>query len=145
MKFVNWNKLRPPQSFSFFFLSGMNLAEHIAAKALGEKDVAQGSVSPKRSEEKMRAITWQGTCKVALEMVQRPVLTHPKDVIVKVSLHNLIWFRQPRLCWWNSWLAQGFHTWTWMLWNPRCSFVRWCTPCHCDPWKGTLWLISKLE
>jgi threonine dehydrogenase-like Zn-dependent dehydrogenase len=53
---------------------------------LGKRSVEEGSTQPKQSEsELMKAIVWKSAKQIACEMMPKPLLTHPKDVIVKVT------------------------------------------------------------
>ena len=58
----------------------------IADSHLGKKEVAQGSTRPRESDtETMRAVVYLGRQKVGVEHKPKPLLTHPSDVIVKVT------------------------------------------------------------
>lgn len=66
------------------------MATNLVAKSvddyLGKKEVAQESTQPEMSStETMKAIVWKGSKKVACEQKPKPLITHPKDVIVKVT------------------------------------------------------------
>ncbi|EFJ33470.1 hypothetical protein SELMODRAFT_266960 [Selaginella moellendorffii] len=64
----------------------MNAAAQALDEKVGKVPVAQGSTRPATSDtEVMRAITWQGKKTISLDKVPKPVITHPKDVIVKVT------------------------------------------------------------
>jgi len=53
---------------------------------LGKRDVAEGSTQPLQSwDETMRAVTWEGKESVKVSDVPKPVISHPDDVIVKVT------------------------------------------------------------
>jgi Zn-dependent alcohol dehydrogenase len=53
---------------------------------LGKRDVAEGSTQPLQSwDETMRAVTWEGKESVKVSDVLKPVISHPDDVIVKVT------------------------------------------------------------
>lgn len=59
---------------------------HAVDSKMEKVPVAEKSPRPELSPvETMRAVTWQGKRSVACETVPRPLITHPKDVIVKVT------------------------------------------------------------
>ncbi len=63
-----------------------NATAKIVDDLLGKKDVAEGRTEPILDEAtEMRAITWQGPRQVECSVVSRPVLTHPADVLIKVT------------------------------------------------------------
>nr|CCA23797.1 S(hydroxymethyl)glutathione dehydrogenase putative [Albugo laibachii Nc14] len=63
-----------------------NFVAKCADDYLGKKEVAQESTQPETSStETMKAIVWKGSKKVACELKPKPVITHAKDVIVKVT------------------------------------------------------------
>ena len=63
-----------------------NSAAKLVDKITGKKEVIEGSTEPKWEEnEQMHAITWQGKRSVTCSLVPKPALTHPGDVIVKVT------------------------------------------------------------
>lgn len=63
-----------------------NVAAKLADNFLGKRDVAEDSTQPDvSSSETMRAIVWQGAKRVACVDKPKPVVTHAKDVIVKVT------------------------------------------------------------
>jgi threonine dehydrogenase-like Zn-dependent dehydrogenase len=63
-----------------------NAVAKLADNLLGKREVAEGSTQPDVSrDETMKAIVWKGSKKVACENKPRPVVTHSKDVIVKVT------------------------------------------------------------
>jgi len=64
----------------------MNEAAKVVDDMKGKKEVAEGSTKPLRSDtQMMRAVTWQGKRKMAVMEVAKPIITHPKDVIIKVT------------------------------------------------------------
>jgi threonine dehydrogenase-like Zn-dependent dehydrogenase len=64
----------------------MNIATNKADDKVGKKRVLEGSTIPERSTtENMKALTWEGKKKVKVSMVGKPLITHPDDVIVKVT------------------------------------------------------------
>jgi threonine dehydrogenase-like Zn-dependent dehydrogenase len=65
----------------------MNAAARVMDAALGKRSVAEGTSSNPAVEqdEMMKAVVWNGAEKVSVEMVPKPAITHPKDVIVKVT------------------------------------------------------------
>jgi threonine dehydrogenase-like Zn-dependent dehydrogenase len=68
----------------------LNYAAKKVDEVLGKTPVAQTTTQPLRSEnEVMRAIVWKGKQQVALETVGRPLITHPKDVIVRVTAFSI--------------------------------------------------------
>lgn len=63
-----------------------NAAAKLADDYLGKLDVAETSTQPSVSESAtMRALVWQASKKVACVDKPKPVITHEKDVIVKVT------------------------------------------------------------
>lgn len=63
-----------------------NTAAQIVDRMTGKKEVIEGSTEPNVDEsERMHAITWQGKRNVTCSLVPKPKLTHPGDVIVKVT------------------------------------------------------------
>lgn len=65
----------------------INAAAKLVDNYMGKKPVAEGTVSEINYEpgQSMKAITWQGPCRVALETVPKPAISNEKDVIVKVT------------------------------------------------------------
>ncbi|TMW56298.1 hypothetical protein Poli38472_008946 [Pythium oligandrum] len=67
-------------------MSVMNAAAKIADNMLGKREVGETSTQPKVSDtETMKAIVWKSAKKVACEVVPKPILTHAKDVVVRVT------------------------------------------------------------
>lgn len=64
----------------------MNAAAKLLDNYLGKNEVAEGSTQPNvSSNETMKAIVYASAKKTACVDKPKPVLTHPKDVIVKVT------------------------------------------------------------
>jgi len=64
----------------------MNAVSKVVDNMVGHKDVADGKCRPDRSEtETMRAVTWQGKRHMEVKTVAKPVITHPADVVVRVT------------------------------------------------------------
>jgi len=64
----------------------MNEAARLADKHLGKRQVVEGSTRPDTDPKRlMKAAVWHGMKKVDIEEVPRPLITHPSDVIVKVT------------------------------------------------------------
>lgn len=64
----------------------MNTIAKKVDDSLDNIPVAEGSTKPLRSETKtMKAVTWQGKRKMAVEVVAKPLITHEEDIIVKVT------------------------------------------------------------
>lgn len=63
-----------------------NTVAKLADSFVGKKEVAEGSTDANVDPNKMmKAITWQGPKNVTCSMVPKPCITHPGDVIVKVT------------------------------------------------------------
>jgi threonine dehydrogenase-like Zn-dependent dehydrogenase len=63
-----------------------NTAARVADSMAGSRDVAEGTTQPDVDPNiMMRAITWQGPQMISCSMVPKPIITHPKDVIVQVT------------------------------------------------------------
>src|SRR3546814_6945521 len=68
----------------------LNYAAKKVDDMLGKAPVAETSPEPLRSDtDMMRAIVWKGSKQVAMETVGRPLITHPKDVIVRVTAFSI--------------------------------------------------------
>lgn len=64
----------------------LNTAARVADSMAGAREVAEGTTQPDVDHNVlMRAITWQGPQMIACSMVPKPIVTHPKDVIVQVT------------------------------------------------------------
>jgi threonine dehydrogenase-like Zn-dependent dehydrogenase len=64
----------------------INAAAKLYDDFVGKKPVAEETLQAKTEEGvSMKAITWRGPCKVACETVPKPAISHPGDVIVKVT------------------------------------------------------------
>lgn len=63
----------------------MNTIVNKLDDSLGKKPVAQGSTQPLRSPEMMKAITYGGKRNMKVDFVQRPMITHPEDVLIKTT------------------------------------------------------------
>jgi threonine dehydrogenase-like Zn-dependent dehydrogenase len=64
----------------------INSAAQIADNVLGKRPVRQVSTEGDKEESvEMRAVTWQGARKVGCSMVPKPRITHPADVIVRIT------------------------------------------------------------
>src|SRR6478609_2685605 len=64
----------------------MNPISNIADKKRGKMPVSEGTNMPLKSEtETMKAITWHGKRDMRVSTVARPLISHPGDVIVKVT------------------------------------------------------------
>jgi len=83
------------RTFRFFLLrSGRKtfpniiMLSRVAAKVMGEQEEQPIHGSPKGKESKtetMKAATWQGKRKVEIKTMPKPVISHPKDGIVRVT------------------------------------------------------------
>lgn len=58
-------------------------AAGLAEKAIGSQDVPITPGYKRHETEKMVAVVWHGKEDVRVEEVGRPVITDPKDVIIK--------------------------------------------------------------
>jgi len=64
----------------------MNVAARAAEKIRGHDKVSTESTQPKVDpNRKMKALVWKGAKDVSIEEVPRPVITHPQDIILKVT------------------------------------------------------------
>src|SRR5947209_5381211 len=64
----------------------INSAANVSERVLGQVPVGQGKASAdKSSTETMKAITWHGKEDMRVSTVPKPILTHPKDAIIRVS------------------------------------------------------------
>jgi threonine dehydrogenase-like Zn-dependent dehydrogenase len=67
-------------------MSLSNAAAKVADEMLGKRQVAQHSTQPDVSScETMKAIVWKSAKQVACELKPVPRVTHPKDVVVRVT------------------------------------------------------------
>lgn len=65
----------------------INAAAKMVDDYLGKRPVAEGTTEAPIYEagKSMKAVTWQAPGRVAVETVPKPAITHPGDVIVKVT------------------------------------------------------------
>lgn len=64
----------------------LNAAAKLVDDLIGKKEVSEDSTVPDAEPDaEMRAITWQGPKSVACTMVPKPKITHPADVIIRIT------------------------------------------------------------
>lgn len=68
----------------------MQPVSNLMDKMMGKKPVSEGATRPLQSNtETMRAVTWQGKKDAKVEQVPKPLLTHPDDVIVRITAFSI--------------------------------------------------------